>query len=427
MRSLLLPSLLAVLLLAGCGGAASVGSTLGEAAEVAPSSARAFVVVRTDGDADQTRAAVDLLERFPAVREHELELADDVLPALGDEAAIVMLPGDVTVVLARPNDREKLDALLARTDKDAVTREIAGWTAIGKDEAALDAFEREREGGVLADDESFSEEFDALPGDSLAKAWSAEREQQEFPAITAAVFADEEGLRFEGTTRGGPNADAAAEPYEPRLLERVPAGASLVASFRGRDGLAAQMRTLPIPPGLGLDALGDLLEGEGVLYLRPAMLIPEVTLLTEVEDEDAALVSLRSLFSRFGAPGRADGRGSSGRLELGPVALTYGVRDGVLAVTTATLDVLEPAEDAITDDARFTAAADRAGLPDESGGFLYLRIDDLLPLLTMLGGMQGGGLPPETGANLEPLRTLFVHAGRDGERNTFAGTLDLSR
>jgi hypothetical protein len=407
-----------------CGGGSSAGAALGEAAELAPASAKAFVVLRTDGDAEQTRAAIELLERFPAVRDADLDLRDDILPALGDEVALVALEGGTMVGLARPDDRAKLDALLARTDDPPVTRELEGWTAFSDNEAALDAFDRARAAGTLADDERFREEFDSLPSDALAKAWSTEQGDS-LPGIRAAVFAEDDGLRFEGSVAGGP-AGTEAEVFEPRLLERVPAGSSLVASFRGPEDLASKLGQLPIPPALGLDGLLGLLEGEGVLYLRQAALIPEVTLLTEVEDEAAATASVRRLVEGLGAPVQP-GEGGGGSVELGPVTLSYGARDGVLAVTTAGLAALDAAADPITGDPRFTQAAERAQMPDESAGFLYVRLDDLVPLATMLAGTAGAELPQEVRANLQPLRTLFLWGGRDGDRTTFAGTLELSR
>lgn len=421
---LLLALLAAGLVLAGCGGAGTAGSPLGEAADVAPAGAKAFVVLRTDGDAEQTRAAIDLLERFPAIRDAELDLRDDILPALGDEVALVALSGGEMVGLARPDDRGKLDALLAKSEEPAATREIEGWTAFADDAAALGAFAQARSAGTLAEDESFREEFDALPDDALAKVWSAEQDGT-LPGVRAAVFAEDDGLRFEGSFAGGPDGSEAVT-YEPRLLDRVPAGVSLAASFRGPDDLAAKLGGIPLPPELGLEELLDVLEGEGVLYVRQAALIPELTLLTEVDDEEAATAAIRRLLGRLGVP-VLPVEGGGGRLELGPVTLSYGVRDGVLAVTTAGLGVLEPAADPLSEDPRFTQAAERAHLPDEFAGFLYVRLDDLLPLLSMLGGTMGADVPQEFRANAEPLRTLFLHAGRDGDRSTFAGTLELSR
>jgi hypothetical protein len=412
------------LVLAACGGAGTAGGALGDAAEVAPASAKAFVVLRTDGDAEQTRAAVGLLERFPAIRDAELDIREDVLPALGDEVAVVALTGGEMIGLARPEDREKLDALLAKGSERTVTRELDGWTAFADDDAALDAFERARAAGTLADDESFREEFDALPSDALALAWTAEQEGR-FPGVRAAVFAEDDGLRFEGSMQGGPQGTE-VETFEARLLDRVPAGASLVASFRGPEDLASQLKSVPLPPELGLDALLEVLEGEGVLYLRQTALIPEVTLLTEVEDGAAATAAIRRLVERMGMP-VAPGEAGGGSVELGPMTLTYGARDGVLAVTTAGPGVFDAAADPLSEDPRFTQAAERAGLPDQSAGFLYVRLDDLLPLLTMLAGTAGADLPQELRANLQPLRTLFVHAGRDGDRSTFAGRLELSR
>jgi hypothetical protein len=415
----------AALLVAACGGAGTAGSALGEAADVAPASTKVFVVLRTDGDAEQTRAAVDLLQRFPAVREAELDIREDILPALGDEVALVSLDEGRMVGLAQPDDREKLDALLAKAEEAPAMREVAGWTVFAEDDASLDAFDRARAEGVLGEDDTFREQWDALPSDALALAWSAEQDGM-LPGIRAAVFAEDDGLRFEGSTEGG-RAGQTAETFEARLLDRVPAGASLVASFRGPEDLAAQLKGMPIPPELGLEPLLEVLEGEGVLYLNQAALIPEVTLLTEVEDEEAATAAVRRLLARLGAPVRRGTPDGGGSVELGPVTLTYGARDGVLAVSTVGLAALDAASDPVTEDPRFTQAAERAELPDESAGFLYVRLDDLLPLLTMLAGTAGAELPQELRANLQPLRTLFLWGGRDGDRTTFAGTLELSR
>jgi hypothetical protein len=303
-------------------------------------------------------------------------------------------------------------------------REIEGWTAFAEDEATLDDFDRARGAGTLADDDTFREEFDSLPSDALAKLWTAEQEGT-LPGVRAALFAADDRLRLEGSFAGGP-AGAEFETFEPRLLDRVPAGSSLVVSFRGPEDLGSKLEGLPIPPGLGLDSLLELIEGEGVLYLRQAALIPEITFLTEVEDEAAATAAIRELVAGLGAPVQ-QGEGGGGRVELSPVTLTYGARDGVLAVTTAGLTALAPAEDPLSEDPRFSQAAEAAGLPDESAGFLYVRLDDLVPLVTMLAGTMGAELPQEVRANLQPLRSLFLWAGRDGDRSTFAGKLELSR
>jgi hypothetical protein len=382
-------------------------------------------VLRTDADADETRAALALLQRFPAVAEHQEMLERQVLSALGDEAALVALVGGELVLLVRPDDREALDELLEKADREAVTRQVEGWTAVAEDEAALDALERERAKGLLADDEGFRAEFGALPDDALAKLWVADGGDWQIPATAAAVFAEDDGLRLQATAA---DPDGAAEPYRAELLDRVPAGVSLVASFRGQDGLGERLRSLPFPPGLGLGAVAEVLEDEGVLYVRRSLLLPEVTLLTAVEDEQEATAAVRRLLGSLDAPAGPGDSGTEGTVDLGIATITYGARDGILVVTTsaAGLDVLEPGRDALGDDPRFRRAAEKAGLPDESAGFLYVRLDDLVPLVLGLAGMQGERPPDELRENLEPLRELFVWAGRDGDRATYEGFLELA-
>jgi hypothetical protein len=420
----LLTLLASALVLAGCGAGAPGGAPAADAAGVAPADARAFALLSTDAGAEQTAAVLELLERFPAVAEHEPSLRGDVLPALGPEAALVVLASGEKVVLARPDDPARLEELLGRMGKRPVTRVLEGWTAIARDAAALDTLERGLERGALSADGAFREAFDALPADAAARLWTGERARGPLGGVAAAVVAEEDGLRLAGFR----TSDADAEPYRAELLDRVPAGSALVVSFRGREGLAERLRMLPFPSVPGLDALAAQLEGEGVLHVRPAAPVPELTLLARVEDEAAAADAAGRLLLQAGRSLGGPPLGiPGGRVAIGPVTVLYAARGGLLAVTTspAGLEVLDPAESPLSGDPRFEQAAERAGLPDETTGFLYARMDELAPMLGVLGMLHGRPPAPELRENLAPLGALVLHGGRDGDRATLHGFLEI--
>jgi hypothetical protein len=408
--------LLLVLALAGCGGAD--GPAAGEAAAVAPASAHAFAVVRTDGDDEQVRRAVELLSRVPAVASLDVDLEGELLPALCDEAALVVLPGGERVWLARPDDPGRLRELLGRLREPPVTGEVDGWTAVARDEDTLEAFRRAREDGALADEESFREAFADLPGDALAHVWTSAAAKEPLRGLALAVLAAEDGFELEGhrPARGQP------KPYRPSLLDRVPAGATVVASFHGHEGLADRLKLLPMLAALDREELRDVVAGEGVLVVRPAALVPELTLLAEVEDDAAGTRAAEALLEGLGAVPQGPGGA-----QFGPLTIHYGARDGVLAVTTspARLGVLEPVDGGVAADPAFERAAERAGHGEETTGFLYLRADELAPMLGVLSVLGGDPPPPELRENLAALGSVLLHGTRDGDRHAVRAFVEV--
>ena len=62
--------------------------------------------------------------------------------------------------------------------------------------------------------------------------------------------------------------------------------------------------------------------------------------------------------------------------------------------------------------------AGSAGLPDENGGFVWLDLEDGLPLVLGFADLSDEEIPPQLRRNLEPLRWLVAWADRDGRTST---------
>jgi len=168
------------------------------------------------------------------------------------------------------------------------------------------------------------------------------------------------------------------------------------------------------------------LSGEGVLYVRPGTLIPEVALITKPADEQQALATVNRLAQHLAPAGaQATPTTVSGvpmhKLSLGAVGILYGVVDGKLMVTnsaTAVRFVHEGGGDSLEDDKTFQEASDAVGLPDETSGWLYLDFKDGVPLVEALAELAGEELPAELTENLRPLRSAILYASRDGQIQT---------
>jgi hypothetical protein len=457
--------LLAIALLASsCGGSESSSVTGGDsAATVAPAGSIAYIALDTNADSAQRTQLEQLLARFPdgdrlstdvldAVNEEGLDWKRDVEPALGDEVALVFLRGTsaqhavATVALTQPDDEKKLDALVAKSDEPLVQREIDGWTAIAETKADLDAFERGRDDGSLADDDTFSTAMEDLPDAALAKvfvsgAGVAEAARRSEPGAASAAAdrlewasgaaeAVTNGVTMDGTAAAS---DASGlTTYTPTLLDRIPATAVVAASFHGSpkaiEGLQSQpgfeqlqlLRLL----GVTVDQLGSLFAGEGAFWIRGGTQVPEVTLLTQVGDEAAARRTLRTLAERaagfFGAHVAATATG--GVVEARGLRLSYAVSDGLLAITTgrsAEAVLHAPAGPSLESAPAFERAKDAADLGTRTSGFLYVDLRKGAELIPSAAGLAGEPVPPAVDRNLGALGGFLAHAERDGDRVRF--------
>jgi hypothetical protein len=419
---LVVAALLAAVL-AGCGQTGAPGS----AVSVVPESAVAYVSVDTSFEGDQWQVVSELLAKFPdgeglldqllekAGAEAGLEGDAELRAALGSEVSLVVLDvptgaGDdpPVVVLTRPDDEDAFAALV--DGADAAAAKVEGWQAVARTDADLDRYRAALDAGSLEGSAAFAEAMDDLPADALARVYvngkalagaAAGLTQGLAPlplggaggSLGAAVVAEDDGIRVEGrAVAAGDGETPGLESFESELVGKVPAGAVAFFAFDDLGGALEQlMGSLgagPAPLPFDLGGVTDLLSGEVALYVRPG---PAVTLVAEVEDEQAALATVKSLVGLVG----------------GKTPLVYDAADGLLAVSTsqAELDALRGGGPRLDQDDRYEAALDAAGMPEETAGFGYVDLRAALPLLSGLGSEPGASelLP---GKYLDPLGGL---------------------
>ena len=457
----------------GCAGSSS--SLAGaEGAKVAPASALAFVSVNADPTSEQWQSAETLLDEFPgydellgktlgALEEEGLDFERDVVPALGPEIDVVLLPAagegrdPEPVLLTQPPDRAKLDALLAKLDHPHAVVEIDGWTAVADESATLDALTApgtER----LADSDAFTEAMAELDDDALVRVYASDDAEAAFWSeavggraaadgdlewAVAQLGAEDGGVRFESAAK----MDDALEmdEYEATLAEDLPAGAAAYASFndldeglaRVRDALGERIpefdrRVAQLELFLNLSLEEDvfsLFEDEGAVavYAEPE---PTVTLVLRVDDESEALrvvdriATAGSQFLDGAEPRDVVVDGVDAReLVIDGRSIFYAAFDGRLVVTTSEDGIRtlgDPAEP-LGQDADFRRALEDAGMPEETEGFAYVDFESIFALV----GAGSHGVEPDAEENLRPLDSLLVYAGGDGDIRRLTGFVSI--
>jgi Protein of unknown function (DUF3352) len=469
MRSALLTLLLALALAAvGCGGGENVSAPAGqtqEPARLAPGDAAGYIGVDTNLDSAQWQQLEELLERFPdgdrvvewivkELGEEDVSWEDDIQPALGPVTAFVLLAKErQPVVLVQPSDRSKLDALLAKSDEQEVTADLEdGWVAVANKQAHLDAFRAGADRGRLDDSSSFKEAMAGLPADSLASVyvggdalkgdWSAyaplgsgvtgiPAAGAQLQSLGLAVEADDDGLRLVGSVRsdGGPQ----PQSYEPELFARVPDSAIIALSFHGTPELTQQLGSQgglgPFLPaveevlGMKVEELVELLEGEAALYVRPGLVIPEVSLAVEAPDPARAMGVVDRIARGLGQQVETleiDGV-TAHAVTVENVRVVWAAFDGVLLVSTGQSAIRDfrSGGSKLVDDARFDEAMARVGLGERTGGFVFVDLDEAVPFIEGLAGLSGERLPDVWRRNLEPLETFAAEGAAEGDAIRF--------
>jgi Protein of unknown function (DUF3352) len=467
---------------AGC-GAETAEAPAG--AEIAPASAELFISVDTSFDSPQWDAVRDVVAKFPdgdrgvqflldSLDEQNVDFEQDVQPALGPETDVVGL--DLTgqgefVGLTKPDDKQKLEDLLAESNSPTVMREIGGWTAFADSEVILDEFETERAKGTLDGAADFESTMGGLPGDALARGYvngeAIERSLAEDPEtaqmlqalvpgtkLGSTVFslrAEQSGARLEGLSHLPEGDDAlGGTPFRAELPNEVPAGAILYVGFndlesgfsQARDALAQadpafdhDLAQLEAQIGVSLEEdVLPLFSGEGAVYVRPGFPIPEVTLVTQVADEAAAVATVDKVVAALGRYAPLDVTPTTTEIAgvqakqvtiSPPFSLYYAAFDGHLVLTTSSegIAALRGDGERLADDARFKNALEAAGVPEETTGFAYVDVHSAVTNLLGLAEMGGGTLPSDVRPNLEPLQSLVFYASRDGDTVRFTGFL----
>jgi hypothetical protein len=470
----------AALALAGCGASDKAASG---GAEIVPANAPAFVTVDTDADSGQWQQIEELLEKFPdgeqAIRflrasfEDDLKLdwEQDVTAALGDEISLVWLDfknqGENVVGITKPKDEEKFRAAVQKgnasepSGDDLIVGEYEDWLLLSDSQAKIDRFKQQvPTGGSLADDATYEDALAELPDDSLVTVFARGRallqvfedtaplpggslfqlqagQRPEF--IAAAFAAEDEGMRLVAASRTEVEAAAQAETFESQLLDDAPGDAVAFLAFRGGDALNKQLQQLQGEAmaqgalkefermsGLKFDALTGLFKNEVALYVRAGTPYPEVTLLIEAPNEQEALATVDGLLKQLPLAQPCQEQEQAGVtakcIGFSGLTIRYAAFDGKVVVTTGpqSIEEIRSGGPRLADDDAFKSARDAAGMPEETAGFVWLDVEDGLPLVVGLAEASGGSaaIPQELRRNLEPLRSLVAWADRDGRTST---------
>ena len=452
---------------AGCGGAVEAGGAVPASASLAPADALAFATLTTDESSDQWENAAALVDRLPGARaeltdeltsaldEQGVTWENDVAPALGPEVVLVVTADRKTIVLTRPDDEAKLTALLAKSDEPIARATVEGWTALAEQQSDLTAYEASLARGTLSGDQGLEAGFAALPAEALARAWvdvaaltpelrkGLGRAAQDLDLgidwLSAAVSAEDEGVRLAVGVRT-PGGDGTE--YEPKLLERVPADAVAALSFGGTQKLVDEIeQRIPLgeiadqveeATGVSVGGILDAFSGEGIVYVRPAGTAPEITLALTPPDPDKVWQTVDRLAHRLaeqsGTTVRTvteDGRDVS-LVDADGATVRYArLDDQTVIVTTGVTGIRDLAADGdkLASSDAYRRAADAVGLGDRTGGFLYVDVDGLLPLVDSLAG---GALSADDREQIQKLDAFVLEASRGGETTTLTGFLRLN-
>jgi hypothetical protein len=458
-----------VLVLAACGGDEGAATGTESAAGIAPADAALYASIDTDFESDQWRQAQELLDRFPGksrllalinegLADEDLDFERDIRPALGPTVEIIVLDfedeNDV-VLLTKPDDEERFEALLDKADEPVYRREIEGWTAVAQSEAALARLEQAAEEASLEEADRFSDAMGRLPAEALAKVFvNGERATEalqdlqrsttiperfgRFVAASAALEAEGDGFRLSGFVR---QEDAEVDPPDlGALVEEVPATAWAFINFHGYDGqlgLTEQFRSAPELQqpltqverflGVTLDDISTLFNREGIIWVAPGPLIPEVTLVLTVDDEQRALRTIDQLAQRASGLGasapqpRRVGNVDAKQVSFGQFSLLYAAFDGHLVVTTQAngIAALASGGDKLVDADHYQEALDAAGVEQGEDVVLYFDLEKTVDIAEQLAQLADEPLPADVRANLEPLRALVGATSLGKEDSTF--------
>jgi Protein of unknown function (DUF3352) len=455
---------------AGCGE----GSPGAAGASVAPASSQVFVSLDTSFDSANWEAGRVLLGKFPdgnrAVAWFMNELGGqgidferDVKSALGPETDFVALElsGEGKVVgLTQPDDPAKLKTLLAKSDQPLVSREIDGWTAFSDSDANLDEFESMQKDGTLDSSSAYQKVSGQVANDALAHVYVAASALQstpfaalfgsDAPSMALSLDPQEDGIHLEGAASPA-TGDLFSDEFSAELPGRVPGGVLLYAGANDLETQLSALRNVlaDVAPnferdigraeakiGVSLDEdVFPLFSAESALYVRPAFPIAEVTLLTQVDDEQGALAVLDKLAGEVAEYyGTAELHSTdidgvpAKELAVNPLfSVYYAAFDGNLVVTTARQGItdLKAGDGRLADDEAFKEATEAAGMPAQTTGFLYVDLVKAVPVLTSLAGLSGTKTPDSLERNLEPLHSLVLFGERDGDVAKFVGLLSI--
>ena len=438
------------LLAAGCGSKSGSASGAESGATIAPASSLAFVSVNTDESSDPWKSADALLKKFPirdkllaqinaGLSDQGVDFNRDIRPLLGPELDFAVLSAGSSspqlVGMTQPTDKSKFEAEIAKGANPSVHVEIGDWVVFSDRETALDQFKTEAQKAKLADDSAFKDATGELPGGAANATAFVNGGQllgvleQSVPQLGAlptgqlqwvalALSSQSDAAKLEGVFK---SAQSAGQSFTPKLLTKVPSNALALLSFHGSAQLTQQLTQNPTLAqatgqiqqflGVGLTDITRLIAGEGALYVAPGVPFPEVTLVLEEANPAAAMATLNEVAARVAVAlhGKLTAVGPVKKLDLGTIAIYYGVSGHTLMISDSSGHIVGPVGTPITDDPVFSKAKDAAGLPDQSAGFLYVNIKNSIPVIEGLGQASGNALPPDVSQNLAPLESFLAY------------------
>lgn len=444
-------------LAAGCGGGG--GGLSSTADSIVPGDALAFATIDTDTSSAQVSSALKILHKFPIEPRAEQQLRASIRQSGVDFNALTSSAGselDIAVInvnsrpqavgLAKPSDEKKFDAQLDQTKAQHMT--VKGWTVFSDKQAALDAFKKQSD-TTIGDDATYQTAIKTLPSDAVASFYASPAaedallnaaKQQNLPSstlgnlpkaqwVTGALTSQDGAFKLEVHSK---SASTKALSRANPLASKIPAGSIVALALNGGGATkslpaATQEQLSVIGQQLGVDlpALISVLNGPVVAYVRPGIPLPEVTIAARPQQPGRAATAIGGLLARFASgaksvPTKVDG-GTLNKLDLGPVALYYGVNDGRLVVTDSSnaLAELNGSVGRLTGDAVFREAKDGSGMPDSAQTFVYLDIKDALPALSGFAQLASQTLPPEVENNLKPLRSALLYGSSDNTVGSF--------
>jgi hypothetical protein len=472
------------LAVSGCGAKKQPAASGG--AELVSATAPAFISIDSNLSSDQWQQVDELLRKFPIrsqalsslrsslEEDSGLDYEQDIKPALGDEIDLVWFDfadgGSNVVAVTKPKDASAFRRMVEKGNQHGpdtlVFEEKDDWFVLSDTQQNLDRFREESASGdKLADDEVFKDALAELPDEALvhvyARGKSIVEAFKDFPGVAsqlradqrpeflaAALTAEDSGFQLVGAGRVEAEPKFQIEPFESKFLSDVPADAVAFLTFRGGDEFERQMEEMKrdgsFGQGLGelermlgfrIENLLDLFSHEVGLYVRPGSPIPEVTLLVDAPDEQEVLgrvnTTLQALTKALPtqpchAPPQEAGVALQ-CIDLGVVQLRTAGFDDKVVVTIGQDAIAKLRGDGprLGDDDGFASARDAAGLPDKSAGFMWLDLEDGLPLILGLAQASGQPIPADIRANLEPLGSFLSWAETDGRTGSFTAFLQI--
>jgi hypothetical protein len=450
-------------LAAGCGGGG--GSSSSDADSVVPRDALAFVTIDTDTSSGQVGSALKILKKFPIEPRAERQLRasisqggfnlDTITKSAGSEVdlAVLTVNGKPTPVgFAKPSDEKAFDAQLDRNQ--GKHQKIDGWTVFADKQAALDAVSNRK--GDLSDDSTYQAAITSLPDDAIARFYASsaaqgvvqnEATKQNLPASSLGGIGKSQWFAGALTSQNGAfklevhtkNAKSQVLSQQNPLASKIPSGSIVALALNGGGATktlpsATQQQLSALGQQLGVDLPGliSALNGPVIAYVRPGIPLPEVTIAARPAQPAGAASAVGSLLARFangkkGVPTKVDG-GTLNKLDLGPIALYYGVNGGELVVTDSSnaLAELNGSVGRLSGDDVFKEAKDGAGMTDSAQTFLFLNIKDALPALSGFAQLANQNLPPQVENNLRPLRSALLYGSSDSSIGSFVAYVKTS-